>query len=89
MYAEFFGKKLAKARKMAGYTQITAAKELNIPASTIANWEIGRTQPDLESIGIMADFYAISVDWLLGTKGHNANTNPPTTKKGIANEMVM
>ncbi len=89
MYAEFFGKKLAKARKMAGYTQITASKELNIPASTIANWEIGRTQPDLESIGIMADFYAISVDWLLGTQGQNANMNPPATKKGTSRDMAM
>lgn len=75
MYAEFFGKKLAQARKDAGYTQVTAAKELNIPAGTLANWEIGRTQPDLESIGVIADFYAVSVDWLLGTKGNNKLRN--------------
>lgn len=33
------------------------------------NWEIGRTQPDIESLGILADFYGVSVDWLIGTKG--------------------
>ena len=75
MYAESFGKKLAKARKDAGYTQVTAAKALGIPSGTIANWEIGRTQPDLESIGKMADFYEVSVDWLLGTKGQNFSQN--------------
>ena len=79
MYAENFASKLAKARKDAGYTQREAAKILKIPRGTIANWESGRTQPDYESLGMMADFYAVSVDWLLGTKGYNFNPNikPP------------
>lgn len=69
MYAESFPSKLKKARKNTGFTQIEIEKELNIPRSTLANWEIGRTQPDIESLGILADFYGVSVDWLIGTKG--------------------
>lgn len=69
MYAESFPSKLKKARKNTGLTQIEIEKELNIPRSTLANWEIGRTQPDIESLGILADFYGVSVDWLIGTKG--------------------
>ncbi len=69
MYAESFPSKLKKARKDTGFTQIEIEKELNIPRSTLANWEIGRTQPDIESLGILADFYGVSVDWLIGTKG--------------------
>lgn len=69
MYAESFPSKLRKARKDTGFTQIEIEKELNIPRSTLANWEIGRTQPDIESLGILADFYEVSVDWLIGTKG--------------------
>ena len=69
MYAERFPSKLRKARKDTGFTQIEIEKELNIPRSTLANWEIGRTQPDIESLGILADFYEVSVDWLIGTKG--------------------
>ena len=69
MYAESFPSKLKKARKNTGFTQIEIEKELNIPRSTLANWEIGRTQPDIESLGILADFYGVSVDWLMGTKG--------------------
>jgi transcriptional regulator with XRE-family HTH domain len=69
MYAESFPSKLKKARKDTGFTQIEIEKELNIPRSTLANWEIGRTQPDIESLGILADFYEVSVDWLIGTKG--------------------
>lgn len=69
MYYESFPSKLKKARQDTGFTQREVSKEVKIPYSTIANWEIGRTQPDIESLGILADFYGVSVDWLIGTKG--------------------
>lgn len=76
MYKEMFGKKLAKARERAGYTQEQIEKELKIKRSTLANYETGRNEPDLETIGTLADFYAVSVDWLLGTAGEkNYNDN--------------
>ena len=69
MYAEGFASKLKKARENCGFTQREIESELKIKRSTLAGYEIGRTQPDLESLGILADFYGVSVDWLLGTKG--------------------
>lgn len=69
MYFETFPSKLKKARENTGFTQEETAKETNIPRSTLANYEIGRTQPDIETIGILADFYCVSCDWLIGTKG--------------------
>ena len=69
MYREGFVSKLRKARKDTGFTQREVAKETKIPHSTIANYETGRTEPDIENLGILADFYGVSVDWLLGTKG--------------------
>ncbi len=69
MYAEGFPSKLKKARQNSGFTQREVAAETQIKQSTIASYEIGRTQPDIENLGILADFYEISVDWLLGTKG--------------------
>ena len=71
MYIEIFREKLKKARKDTGFTQIEVCKELNIPQSTLANYETGRTQPDLETLAKLADFYEVSIDWLLGTKGAN------------------
>ncbi len=69
MYKEGFPSKLQQARKNAGYTQEDIQTILRIPRSTLAGYEIGRTQPDYETLGILADFYDVSVDWLLGTKG--------------------
>lgn len=71
MYAEIFPSRLKKARENTGFTQREIGKELKIPYSTIANYEIGRTQPDIETLGILADFYGVSVDWLIGTKGNS------------------
>ena len=69
MYQEGFASKLIKAREKTGFTQREVSKETNIPRSTIANYELGRTQPDIENLGILADFYGVSLDWLIGTRG--------------------
>lgn len=70
MYSESFPSKLKKARSNTGFTQMEVSKETKIPQSTLANYETGRTEPDIENIGILADFYGVSTDWLIGTKGH-------------------
>lgn len=69
MYKESFCSKLKKARIDTGFTQREIAKETGIAQSTIANYETGRTEPDIENLGILADFYGVSTDWLIGTKG--------------------
>lgn len=69
MYKETFSQKLKKARENTGFTQEETALETGIPRSTLANYEAGRTEPDIENLGILADFYEVSIDWLVGTKG--------------------
>lgn len=69
MYRESFPSKLKKARENTGLKQIEVSVETEIPRSTLANYETGRTEPDIETLGILADFYKVDVNWLLGTKG--------------------
>lgn len=69
MYVESFASKLKKARQDTGFTQREVAKELKLSKSTIASYETGRTQPDIEMLGILIDFYKVSADWILGTNG--------------------
>lgn len=73
MYKETFAERLQKARKNAGFTQVEVAKELNISRSTLANYEIGRNEPDIETLGILASFYDVSVDWLLSMAPQKKN----------------
>lgn len=72
MYFETFPQKLKQARNEAGYTQRQVAQLLNMKQTTIASYEVGRTQPDIETLGRLADFYCVSVDWLIGTQGKNS-----------------
>lgn len=69
MYAESFPSKLKRAREDTGFSQREVAKELHIDQSQIARYETGRTQPDIETLGRLADFYNVSTDWLIGTRG--------------------
>lgn len=69
MYKNGFAEKMRKARKLTGMTQREVSEETGIPQSTIAYIETGKREPDIEKLGILADFYEVSVDWLLGTKG--------------------
>lgn len=76
MYKEIVPVRLKKARHEIGFSQNEVAKETGIASSKIAKIELGQQNPDVETLGILADFYEVSVDWLLGTKGiHNLNKN--------------
>lgn len=74
MYKETFPAKLKAARKEAGYTQKQVENITGIKQSSLASYEIGRTEPDIETLGTLADFYLVSTDWLIGTKGKNKPT---------------
>lgn len=53
------------AREKAGFTQIDAAKALNIPQSTLATWEIGKAMPRASKLSAIAALYKCTVDELL------------------------
>lgn len=71
MYYETFPDKLKAARKEAGYTQKQVEILVGIQQAALSSYETGRTQPDIETLGKLADFYCVSCDWLIGTKGKN------------------
>ena len=75
MYVEGFASKLKKARKDTGFTQREVAKETRITQSVLARYETGKLEPSIETIGILADFYEIDLNWLFGTKGKPSEDN--------------
>lgn len=81
MYRETFASRLKKAREETGFTQREISKETKIPQSTLANYETGRTEPDIENLGILAEFYNVSIDWLVGIQVRPKEQSPK--KKAI------
>lgn len=53
---------LKAARVNAGFTQSKVAESLNISKGTLTNYELYRTQPDIETAKKMARLYGLSVD---------------------------
>lgn len=68
MYKESFQARIKKSRIDAGLTQQQVANDTGISQSIIAYLETGKREPSLENLGILADYYNVSLDYLLGTK---------------------
>ena len=57
---------IRKLRIDNGYTQEEIAKLLNIKQNTYSQYEIGTLNYPVDALMILADFYQVSVDYLLG-----------------------
>ncbi len=49
-------------------SQYALAKKLGISQSTICNWLNGKKEPCIESLWKLADFFDVSIDYLVGRK---------------------
>lgn len=61
-----FPERLKLLRKSKGLSQPAFAEAFNIASGTISMWETGRRSPDLDTIQRLAQFFDVSVDYLLG-----------------------
>lgn len=62
--------RLKEFRISKGVDQKTLGEILNIGNGTISNWEVGRTEPSLEYLKKIADYFQCSVDELLGREDY-------------------
>lgn len=49
-------------------TQYGLAKQIGISSSAICNWLNGKKEPSIESLWKLADYFDVSVDFLIGRK---------------------
>lgn len=70
---------LKRLREEAGYSQASFAKDFGSKQSTVAKWETGEREPNFETIQRIADFFGVSVDYLLGRA--DEKKEPALTKK--------
>lgn len=61
-----FKKRLKELRKEYNITQQELSNKLGIVRTAIANYETGRTNPDLETLSLLAEIFDTSTDYLLG-----------------------
>ncbi|AUS87767.1 helix-turn-helix transcriptional regulator [Lysinibacillus capsici] len=78
-----YGEILKRLRTEKGLSQKELTDLLTINRSTYARYETSSTQPDFETLSKLADFYDVSVDYLLG---RTENKNALHTQAGITDE---
>ena len=53
-------------RKQVNKTQEEVAKELKLQKQTYQNYELGKREPDIETLKKIADYFDVSLDFLCG-----------------------
>lgn len=70
---------LKEIRQSKKISQQKLADKIGVSRSTIAMWETGGSQPDNDNLKILADYFQVSTDYLLGNSPKETTEN----KKGI------
>jgi transcriptional regulator with XRE-family HTH domain len=60
------GKRIKELREEKGITQLSLAKAVNLSQQTIGHYEVGRANPDPGTLNKIADFFGVSIDYLMG-----------------------
>lgn len=69
-----FGKRLRMLRESKGFTKKKMSEELQMPYTTYLHYEDATNQPNNEVLVKIAEYFEISIDWLLDYKPKNKNS---------------
>ena len=58
--------RLTELIRESGKTQNEIAFDLKITKQKLSNWKLGYSQPDIEYILMLAEYFEVSTDYLLG-----------------------
>lgn len=61
-----FSKILVNLRKENALSQKALAEKIGVSQQTVGSWETRRTEPDQRALKLLADYFNVSVDYLLG-----------------------
>jgi len=74
-YVNMFAKRLEKLRVEKNLTHQQMADMLGITRQAYGNYENGKREPDLKTLSKLADFFNVSLDYLLGKSPHRSSPN--------------
>ena len=63
--------RLSEIRKKKRISQLKMALDLNVSQNTISRYETGDREPDLDMLVRLADYLAVSLDYLLERTAEN------------------
>ncbi|MBS6476063.1 MAG: helix-turn-helix transcriptional regulator [Clostridiales bacterium] len=81
-----FKEQLKQLREERNLTQAQLAKELDVSQGTIGNWERGIREPDFKTVKMLADYFEVTTDYLLG---HEAAKNAAAQASAYQYSMIL
>ncbi|MCH5303627.1 MAG: helix-turn-helix transcriptional regulator [Ruminococcus sp.] len=69
-----FGERLRALIEERNITQKELANKLNIAPSTVSSYAQSTREPDFETLKMIANYFNVTTDYLLGYKPSNSNT---------------
>lgn len=76
---KMFQIRLKELRERSGYSQYSFADKFGVAQSTVGNWESGKREPNFETMQRLANFFGVSIDYLLGRE--SAPGGPPAPSR--------
>lgn len=75
-----FGNRLKALREKRGLSQSDLAAKFNVSASTIGMYEQGLREPNIERLNRLAEFFGVSLDYLMCRTNEVSKTFSPMTR---------
>ena len=64
-----FAERLQELMKEQGLNQVKLAERVGVKQNTISAWLLKKKEPSLTSLWLVADYFGVDVDYLIGRKG--------------------
>jgi transcriptional regulator with XRE-family HTH domain len=79
-----FGERLRELRKSkTKYTMKEFGRIFNLAESTISGYETGSRKPDMETIQRFADYFEVSIDYMIGRSEFKGNKEDKAEKENL------
>lgn len=69
-----------------GVTAYRVAKETGITQATLSRWKTGKVSPSIETLQVLAEYFEVTIDYLMGNTHADEQTPPETQKAPTLNK---
>lgn len=70
--------RIAELRKAKNISQSKLGKIIGVAQNTVCNWENGNREPDQHSLAKLAEYFNVSIDYLIGHISNTPGTQKPS-----------
>lgn len=62
------GKRIKELMEIEKINQTTLAKRIGVRQNTVSSWILNKKEPNITSLWLLADYFDVDIDYLVGRK---------------------